>query len=186
MSGWTDERVEIAKQLRREGWSCSRIGARLGVSRNAVIGKLHREGFAGTMKPLKRSSKTHASRNSRAKIKPWGSFERKSAKVFQAEPFVPGPELVVPMDERKGILDLQENDCRWPINDPQAVDFHFCNKQKVPGLPYCEHHCRRAFQPPQARRQADRYEHVHPHALSRDAFAELSTAPIDTREKENA
>jgi GcrA cell cycle regulator len=33
------------------------------------------------------------------------------------------------------------------------ADFHFCGKQKVAGLPYCEFHARRAFQPPQARRR---------------------------------
>ena len=33
------------------------------------------------------------------------------------------------------------------------ADFHFCGKNKVPGLPYCEFHARRAFQPPQARRR---------------------------------
>lgn len=41
--GWTDERVEMLKQLWTEGLSASQIADRLGgVSRNAVIGKVHR------------------------------------------------------------------------------------------------------------------------------------------------
>ena len=48
---------------------------------------------------------------------------------------------------------LTECSCRWPIGDPQHEDFHFCNRNKVPGLPYCEFHARRAFQPPQPRRR---------------------------------
>ena len=44
--------------------------------------------------------------------------------------------------------------CRWPIGDPQLAEFHFCGKAKVTGLPYCEFHARRAFQPPQVKRRA--------------------------------
>jgi GcrA cell cycle regulator len=32
-------------------------------------------------------------------------------------------------------------------------DFHFCGKSKVTGLPYCEFHARRAFQPAMPRRR---------------------------------
>ena len=35
--------------------------------------------------------------------------------------------------------------CRWPVNDPLDPDFHFCGDDKIPGLPYCETHARRAF-----------------------------------------
>ncbi len=62
-------------------------------------------------------------------------------------------ELVIPLKERKTIQTLTECSCRWPIGDPQLADFHFCGKDKVPGLPYCEFHARRAFQPPQPRRR---------------------------------
>jgi GcrA cell cycle regulator len=61
-------------------------------------------------------------------------------------------ELDIPMAERKSIQTLDECSCRWPIGDPQDAGFHFCGKNKVAGLPYCEFHARRAFQPPQARR----------------------------------
>ena len=57
------------------------------------------------------------------------------------------------MHERKYIQTLTETCCRWPIGDPQLADFHFCGKKKVNGLPYCEGHARRAFQPPQPRRR---------------------------------
>ena len=45
---WTDERVEQLKKLWSEGLSASQIASRLGeVTRNAVIGKVHRLGLAG-------------------------------------------------------------------------------------------------------------------------------------------
>ena len=71
------------------------------------------------------------------------------AEVYQP----PVEELVIPMAERKTIASLDECSCRWPIGDPQMSDFYFCGKNKVPGLPYCEFHARRAFQPPQSRRR---------------------------------
>jgi len=44
--GWTDERVEQLKQLWTEGLSASQIARQLGgVTRNAVIGKVHRLGL---------------------------------------------------------------------------------------------------------------------------------------------
>ena len=45
---WTDERVETLKKLWGEGLSASQIAGRLGsVTRNAVIGKVHRLGLSG-------------------------------------------------------------------------------------------------------------------------------------------
>jgi len=50
---WTDERVELLSQLWLEGKSASMISAALGagLTRNAVIGKVHRLGLAGRAKP---------------------------------------------------------------------------------------------------------------------------------------
>jgi GcrA cell cycle regulator len=65
----------------------------------------------------------------------------------------------IPIAERKSLLDLVEASCRWPIGDPQHAEFHFCNRSKVSGLPYCEFHARRAFQPAQPRRRDRAIEH---------------------------
>src|ERR1700754_2085357 len=49
---WTDERVELLKRLWSEGLSASQIAAELGgITRNAVIGKVHRLGLSGRAKP---------------------------------------------------------------------------------------------------------------------------------------
>ena len=46
---WTDERVELLKKLWSDGLSASQIAAQLGgVTRNAVIGKVHRLNLVGT------------------------------------------------------------------------------------------------------------------------------------------
>ena len=162
--GWTEERVELLKKLWGEGLSASQIAGRLGqVTRNAVIGKVHRLGLSGraTTSRMKshrpRPRAATAKRLSQAPLSP-RSATRRCARLYQAdtEPYVPPvEELVIPVAERRSIETLADCDCRWPIGDPQESDFHFCGKRKVVGLPYCEFHARRAFQPPQARRQRE-------------------------------
>src|ERR1700753_1247832 len=50
--GWTDERVDLLKKLWLDGLSASQIAKQLGgVTRNAVIGKVHRLGLAGRAAP---------------------------------------------------------------------------------------------------------------------------------------
>lgn len=159
---WTDERVELLKKLWGEGLSASQIAGRLGgVSRNAVIGKVHRLGLSGRattsrMKSHRPRTRTATAKRPAAKSRfaTVGNPALRALYQPDAEPFVPAAEeLEIPLAERKTIQTLSECNCRWPIGDPQLADFHFCGKNKVPGLPYCEFHARRAFQPPQPRRR---------------------------------
>jgi GcrA cell cycle regulator len=164
---WNDERVELLKKLWSEGLSASQIAARLGsVSRNAVIGKVHRLGLSGrattsrmkSHRPRPRPATPAANaqkRMAKPRFAAIGNPALRALYTPQAEPFVPvAEELDIPLKERRSIQTLTECSCRWPIGDPQAADFHFCGKDKVQGLPYCEFHARRAFQPPQVKRRA--------------------------------
>src|SRR5437016_4477929 len=62
---WNDERVETLKRLWAEGLSASQIATELGgITRNAVIGKVHRLGLSGrakspTANPRPRKARTH-------------------------------------------------------------------------------------------------------------------------------
>lgn len=161
---WTDERVEALKKLWQEGLSASQIAGRIGgVTRNAVIGKVHRLGLAGRATTSR--MKSHRPRrtpqpqkqrpiNGKPRFQQVGNPALRQLYQADAEPYTPpAEELVIPLKERKYIQTLTESCCRWPIGDPQDAEFHFCGKKKVAGLPYCEVHARRAFQPPQARRR---------------------------------
>lgn len=46
---------------------------------------------------------------------------------------------------------LTESCCRWPVGEVGTLEFGFCGRTKVPGLPYCEAHARRAFALPKPR-----------------------------------
>ncbi len=156
---WTDERVELLKKLWAEGLSASQIAGRLGsVTRNAVIGKVHRLGLSGRattsrMKSHRPRPRMAAKRMAKSRFSTVGN---PAFRALYAEPDAyqpPAEELVIPEKERKYIQTLTECSCRWPTGYPQTPEFHFCGKEKVPGLPYCEFHARRAFQPPQTRRR---------------------------------
>jgi GcrA cell cycle regulator len=160
---WNDERVDALKKLWADGLSASQIAGRLGgVTRNAVIGKVHRLGLAGRATTSR--MKSHRPRVRTAQVVKRGLLRARPAGIANSplrtlyladtEPYVPpAEELVIPLNERRYIQTLTESCCRWPIGDPQQPEFHFCGKRKIPGLPYCEVHARRAFQPPQARRR---------------------------------
>ena len=166
---WNDERVEILKKLWTEGLSASQIAGRIGgVSRNAVIGKVHRLGLSGrattsrlkSSRPRLRNANQQPKRLMKPRFANVGNTAVRALYQPDAEPFIPAEELDIPMADRKTIVTMTECNCRWPIGDPQMADFHFCNRTKVAGLPYCEFHARRAFQPPQVRRRDREVVHI--------------------------
>lgn len=161
--GWTDDRVELLKKLWADGLSASQIANRLGgVTRNAVIGKVHRLGLAGrattsrsrTPRPRNRVShlplrptRVQYRTNGNAALKPVFVPVEQPTVALTIVPAVVVQEQVAPSVLRVGLLDLRENMCRWPIGDPQDDGFHFCGCVKAPGISYCDNHARQAFQP---------------------------------------
>jgi GcrA cell cycle regulator len=156
---WTDERVELLKKLWTDGLSASQIAAELGgITRNAVIGKVHRLGLSGRAKspastaprPRKTRSHSHVLRVPRPVMR--GNTALAHAYEYDVEP---EPELidnVIPIGQRRTLLELTEETCHWPIGDPGSTEFFFCGGSSVSGLPYCAYHSRVAYQPPSMRR----------------------------------
>ncbi len=84
---WTDERVEILKKMWGEGQSASVIAKELGgVTRNAVIGKVHRLGLSNRASSTKAAPKKEAAAKPAAKPK-----AAKPAPKPKAEPASEGP-----------------------------------------------------------------------------------------------
>jgi len=133
--GWTDERVEQLKGLWNEGLSASQIARALGgISRNAVIGKVHRLGLAGRAAPAR--------------------AERPRTQRRTAIHTAPAPVEIIEEDPIKlddgnfaTVLTINDRMCRWPIGDPAENEFHFCGRKPKNGSPYCEAHARKAYQP---------------------------------------
>jgi GcrA cell cycle regulator len=156
---WTDERVETLKKLWADGLSASQIAAELGgITRNAVIGKVHRLGLSGRAKspsssaprPRKARAHSHMLRVSRPAMR--GNTALAHAYELEVEP---EPELIdniIPLGQRRTLLELNELTCRWPIGDPGTAEFFFCGGLPATGLPYCAYHSRVAYQPANVRR----------------------------------
>ena len=149
---WTDERVELLKKLWSEGLSASRIAAQLGgVTRNAVIGKVHRLRLSGRVKSAsaaasrKTSSSFHIVRRSRASIR--GNTALAHVCDYDAEATPEMIENIIPIGQRCSLVELTQQTCHWPIGDPGSSDFVFCGGNTVAGLPYCAYHCRIAYRP---------------------------------------
>jgi GcrA cell cycle regulator len=157
---WTDERVENLKKLWSDGLSASQIAAELGgITRNAVIGKVHRLGLSGRAKsptsaaprPRKARASSQMLRVSRPSVR--GNTALAHAYEVDQEPESEHVNNIIPLGQRRSILDLTEETCRWPIGDPGSVEFFFCGGQTLTSLPYCSFHSRVAYQPAGDRRR---------------------------------
>ena len=161
---WTDERVERLRKLWLDGMSASQIANDLGggVTRNAVIGKVHRLGLSGRGQPTAavkrtRRAQPHAPRKPRQTHSYVGALALKAeASLAPVAVMRPRHDVVVPIAKRLTIEKLTEHTCKWPIGDPGLEDFHFCGHDSLDGLPYCEYHAGVAYQAPDRSRRVKR------------------------------
>ena len=174
-AGWTDERVETLKKLWMEGLSASQIAGELGegVTRNAVIGKVHRLKLSARAKPTNSAPRARPAARpaprrvaspsaglpnmggGAGKVRPQMSSRPQSIGAtalaqdpqMEAELYVApaAAELFIPEDKRLSLLQLNEHTCKWPIGDPLSKDFYFCGQHSLETGPYCEFHSRRAY-----------------------------------------
>jgi GcrA cell cycle regulator len=139
---WSDDRVTILKSLWLEGVSASQIAKQLGgVTRNAVIGKVHRLGLSGRGVPsAPRVSAARRERPARP-ARPLRSARRSplapTATAASAAP--QGPGLV------DNLVHLTAHACKWPIGDPKGLDFSFCGRRSDGR--YCADHERLSVRP---------------------------------------
>ena len=171
---WTDERVELLKKMWGEGQSASQIAKELGgVTRNAVIGKVHRLGLSNRATTTTKSdAKAKAAPKQETKAAPKSPSPPKEPEPKPAvtparrqiipagQPLPPqpsaneiSPEALAKVSEiekkakKISLLELTERTCKWPVGDPATDDFWFCGLPTQAGKPYCEAHVGVAFQP---------------------------------------
>lgn len=164
--GWTDERVDELRKLWGDGLSASQIAKELGwVTRNAVIGKVHRLGLSGRAKGpsqarmpgqkrvarganyVPRAPRVNGRLNGDGRMRGQNGTSRA---IYAAQEIIAAPEPL-----RIELTELSERTCKWPYGDPVLPDFYFCGCDKDDGpQPYCRYHSRLAFQPILDRRRA--------------------------------
>ena len=135
---WSDERIEALTKLWREGLSASQVARQLGgVSRSAVIGKIHRLGIAGREAP----SRPHAlvGRPPAARPRASAGGTRRPAVPRTVRAPLP-PRVVFEAAATATIHTLTPHGCRWPIGEPDHADFGFCGRVRAGAGPYCAGH----------------------------------------------
>lgn len=148
--GWNDERVATLTRLWTEGLSASQIAKQLGgVTRNAVIGKVHRLGLAG------RATPSRPAKRPRPVARP--RVVAQNGAPVRVRPTAPPVLTLVNLEPLRAedgsvttVLTLNDRVCKWPIGDPSDANFGFCGRGACAG-PYCEDHARAAFQPQRQR-----------------------------------
>jgi GcrA cell cycle regulator len=145
---WTPDRIEELKFLFDAGRTCSQIAREIGVTRNAVIGKLSRLGFS---RPRGDNGIPRARR-------PRDSALRRHVRILRrlhAEMEAVAPEEPISDQQRCSLFELSQQTCRWPIGRPGADGFGFCGNAPVNGFPYCPGHSRMAYRPAAQRQSAN-------------------------------
>ncbi|WP_257165682.1 GcrA family cell cycle regulator [Bradyrhizobium sp. SRS-191] len=142
---WTEERLQALKQHFEAGLTCREIAAELGVSRNAVIGKISRLALTrdngGDTRRMVRDNARDGARRPVPKLR---------RRILRAVPNDPPPIMIEeppagPVENGCSLFELSKERCRWPISTPGADDFCFCGSKPIEGLPYCPSHTRMAY-----------------------------------------
>jgi GcrA cell cycle regulator len=139
---WTSERIELLKRCLHAGLSCGQTAREIGVTRNAVIGKMNRLGLSRPKDVIGRQlEQRRAARHARLNI--FAQHEMLTTAFRRPQP----PAEDIPIYNGRGctLLELSQGKCRWPISNPGAEDFCFCGTEPVKGLPYCLGHARIAY-----------------------------------------
>jgi GcrA cell cycle regulator len=134
---WTEERIEALTKMWREGLSASQVARQLGgVSRSAVIGKVHRLGIAGREPPA-RPMGGRPSTRIRASA---GGVRRTAMARPPREPATTLARVAFEVDATATIQTLSLHACRWPIGEPDQAGFGFCGRQRAGHPSYCDGH----------------------------------------------
>lgn len=143
---WPDEAVELLKRRWNDGASGSEIAREIGqgVTRNAVVAKVHRLKLAKRVTPAAAPKPRPLKRHGNA-------GQPQAAAIVHNLTMRKLPTLPLPMEDGVdvthllGLQQLTEHTCKWPHGDPLTPDFGFCGNPAQPGSPYCPTHHRRAY-----------------------------------------
>jgi GcrA cell cycle regulator len=145
---WAEKTIEALKALWLEGKTAKEISLALGVTRNAVIGKVHRLGLSGrhlpaaprvvaVQTPRQTEAQTRA-RTSAARVK-------RTAPTVSAAPIRRRFVETSDVSPTAQLLTLDVHSCRWPIGRPGDAEFGFCGREQAGTGSYCAHHQQFAY-----------------------------------------
>ena len=161
---WTAEAIDRLRAFWAEGHSTAEIGRRMGISKNAVVGKAHRLNLPARPSPIRREAEgeavarpapqprrqpgaVHAPSPSLAAAPP----VRDAAPLRRLEaspPVAAAPVIAAPPPQAMVVRPFPRasaRSCCWPLGEPGTPDFRFCTGNATPGKPYCAEHASVAY-----------------------------------------
>ena len=152
---WTDEAVEELKRMWDRGMTTGQIAKALNVTKNSIIGKVHRLCLTARPSPIKKTDlaetekkntkkeKSNKEKNTQVKQAPAKATAAKETKTVK-----PVAKPVAAETTNIPLVKLDNHTCRWPMGDPRDDDFCFCGKRVRTGQTYCEEHAAVAYVKP--------------------------------------
>jgi GcrA cell cycle regulator len=159
---WTDDTIRELWQLWSEGHSTAEIGRRMGISKNAVVGKAHRLDLPARPSPIRTGGSPRPPRPPRAPRRP--PVPRLADTVLlsslRAGDIPTAVERLAPLHTptrrvASAPRRIGSHPCCWPIGEPRTSSFRFCDDLAPLDVPYCDEHARLAYKPRRRRDAAD-------------------------------
>lgn len=147
---WTADLIARLRVLWAEGHATAEIGRRMGLSKNAVIGKVHRLALPPRPSPIRGKG---TGRKPRTRTPPRVSGPSLPPLQTLGPAPVPAPVLVpAPVQRPATMFKVSEtrHPCCWPIGEPCTPSFRYCDAPTKPGKPYCPEHAAAAYVRPYA------------------------------------
>lgn len=153
---WSEEADALVKQMRADGFSCGQIARelyerlRITKTRNAVIGRAIRQGYAvgekhvpppmpSRPKPLKQAAPRRRKPGRIGTFMASVSFAKHSPDLNVVDPEPLRCAEVIPLN--LSLTDLNDCTCHWPVGGwPEATPITFCGHATYAGNSYCEGH----------------------------------------------
>ena len=143
---WTAEMVADLKKMWDEGLTTNEIAKRLNVSKNSIVGKVHRLNLKARPSPIKKKEEIIEEKQQSVDEAPKPAS--KTIKKISISPVRISTEKTPKKDSCLKLTELDSHTCRWPIGDPRDDNFCFCGKTVRSGQTYCEEHSAVAYVKP--------------------------------------
>ena len=145
---WTEKLILDLRRLWDAGHPTAEIGRRLGITKNAVVGKAHRLDLPHRPSPIRRGEGPTQPRAPKPKVVPptrplpAAPAQAVPVQVAPSLPRMPRPTPAMP--SRRG----NSQPCCWPLGEPGRPGFRFCDAPVDGGKPYCAEHRALAYVKP--------------------------------------
>ena len=157
---WSSEAIDQLRALWAEGHSTAEIGRRMGVSKNAIVGKAHRLNLPPRPSPIRREAADGTPRPAvpqPRRIAPPSPREpgpmRRLEAAAPAAPVPAAPPAPAPAAVVRPFPRVSARSCCWPLGEPGTPDFRFCAAEALGGKPYCAEHAAVAYVKARDRRE---------------------------------